>query len=161
MLSWYGVRGVVNSIQGEGSCHRQTDHWTTGRHCRVGSRVTPWEQQGVTKNQQFHLPGKNFFIAIGYRPPSQNKLEYGWPRGLGADYIPYHLVYSARNFVPILGLWTRGVALYKRAKLYWLQTTRTSAEVEKFRRGNAITIQGHVVLKLYLTKQVVIPRRVG
>ncbi len=34
--------------------------------------------------------------------------------------IPYDLVYSARNFVPILGLWTSGVASYKRAKLHWL-----------------------------------------
>ncbi len=29
---------------------------------------------------------------------------------------------SARNFVPISGLWTRGVALYKRAKIHWLLT---------------------------------------
>ena len=40
--------------------------------------------------------------------------------------VPYDLVYSARNFIPVLGLWTGGgggVALYKRAKLPWLWTT--------------------------------------
>ncbi len=41
-------------------------------------------------------------------------------------YIPYDLLYSARHFVPILGLWTRGVALYKRAKLHWLWTALRS-----------------------------------
>ena len=37
---------------------------------------------------------------------------------LTSTVIPYDLVYSARNFVPILGLSTREVALYKRAKLH-------------------------------------------
>ena len=63
---------MVNSTQG-GSCHGQTDHWTDNQHHRVTCRVTPCEQQGVTKS--IKTKHCNSVLRI-FRPPvSPQKLE--------------------------------------------------------------------------------------